>query len=77
MRWFCLTVIALLCAATVVFAAQNMQTTTMSFLGLSIQMPLAFLVIVVYLIGMATGGSVWALLRWSLEGSRRTSAVRP
>jgi putative membrane protein len=77
MRWFYLSVIVLLCAAIVLFAAQNMQMTTTSLLGLSIQMPLAFLVIVVYLIGMATGGSVWAFLRWSLEGSRRTSAVRP
>jgi putative membrane protein len=77
MRWFYLSVIVLLCAAIVLFAAQNMQMTTTSLLGLSIQMPLAFLVIVVYLIGMATGGSVWALLRWSLEGSRRASTVRP
>jgi putative membrane protein len=77
MRWFYLSVIVLLCAAIVLFAAQNMQMTTTSLLGLSIQMPLAFLVIVVYLIGMATGGSVWAFLRWSLEGSRRASAVRP
>jgi lipopolysaccharide assembly protein A len=33
--------------------------------------PLAFLVLLAYLLGMATGGSAWALMRWALEGSKR------
>jgi hypothetical protein len=26
---------------------------------------------VIYLLGMATGGSAWALMRWAVEGSKR------
>jgi hypothetical protein len=43
----------------------------MSFLGFSVRMPLALLAIVIYLLGMATGGSLLALLRRLLEGSKR------
>jgi putative membrane protein len=75
MRWIHLTVIALFVAATIVFAVQNFQIVTMSFLGLSAGAPLAFLVAIVYLLGMATGGSLWALLRHSLEKSRRRPAI--
>jgi uncharacterized integral membrane protein len=72
MRWIYLAVIAAVAAATLVFALQNLQSVTISFLGLSISAPLALLVIVIYLIGMATGGSAWALLRWAVQGSKRT-----
>ena len=71
MRWIHLTVNALFALATLVFAIQNFQIVTMSFLGLSARVPLALLVVVVYLLGMSTGGSLWALLRKSLEGARR------
>lgn len=72
MRWIYLAVIAAVAAATLIFALQNLQSVTISFLGLSISAPLAVLVIVIYLIGMATGGSAWALLRWAVQGSKRT-----
>jgi lipopolysaccharide assembly protein A len=72
MRWIYLAVIAAVAAATLIFALQNLQSVTISFLGLSISAPLALLVIVIYLIGMATGGSAWALLRWAVQGSKRT-----
>jgi hypothetical protein len=34
-------------------------------------MPLAFLVTIIYLLGAATGSSLFALLRRALEGARR------
>ena len=71
MRWIYLAVIGAVAAATLIFALQNLQSVTISFLGLSISAPLALLVIVIYLIGMATGGSAWALLRWAVQGSKR------
>jgi len=46
--------------------------TTLSFLGFNARVPLALLVIIVYLLGAATGGSLFALLRRSYEGSRRS-----
>jgi putative membrane protein len=71
MRWIHLIVIALFVAATIVFSVQNFQVVTMSFLGFSVRAPLALMVGIIYLLGMATGGSLLAVLRRSLEGSRR------
>lgn len=68
MRWFYMGVIAILAAAIVIFALQNLQTVTVAFLGLRLNAPLAVLVAVVYVLGMATGGSLWALFRWAVEG---------
>jgi len=71
MRWVYLVVIILFAAATIVFAAQNFEIVTMSFLGSNTRVPLALLVGVAYLLGAATGGSLFALLRRSYEESRR------
>jgi lipopolysaccharide assembly protein A len=71
MRWIYLAVIILFAAATIVFALQNFEIVTVSFLGSNTRVPLALLVAVAYLLGAATGGSLFALLRRSYEGSRR------
>ena len=44
MRWLHLTVIVLFAAAILIFAVQNLQVVTTSFLGVSIRTPLAVLV---------------------------------
>jgi putative membrane protein len=72
MRWIYFAVIILIAATAIIFALQNFEIVTMSFLGLSARLPLALLVAVTYLSGMATGGSLFALLRRSYEGSRRS-----
>jgi uncharacterized integral membrane protein len=72
MRWVYLAVIILFAAATTIFAAQNFEIVTMSFLGFNARVPLALLVAVAYLLGAATGGSLYAMLRRSYEGSRRS-----
>lgn len=71
MRWIYLAVIIVLALATLIFAVQNLETATVSFLGFRIRAPLAVLTIVVYLLGAATGGSLLALLRRSYAGSKR------
>jgi putative membrane protein len=71
MRWINLIVVTILIAAMVIFAVQNFQLTTVSFLNFRISAPLAVLMILIYLLGMVTGGSAWALCRWALEGSKR------
>jgi lipopolysaccharide assembly protein A len=73
MRWFHLAVIALFVVATIIFAVQNLGIVTVSFLGFSASMPLALLVVIIYVLGMATGSSLWALLRKSYQGSRLTA----
>jgi uncharacterized integral membrane protein len=72
MRWIYLAAIILIAAATIIFALQNFEIVTMSFLGFNARVPLAVLVAVAYLLGTATGGSLFALLRRSYEGSRRS-----
>ena len=73
MRWIHIIIVVLFVAAVVIFAFQNLAVVTMSFLGFSVRAPLAVLVAVVYLLGMVTGGSLWALLRRSIEGSKLMS----
>ena len=74
MRWFHLTLICVFAAAVIIFAAQNLQLVTMSFLGFSARVPLALLAAGIYLLGTVTGGSLLALLRQSIEGARRRTA---
>ena len=61
MRWLHLTVVSILVAATLIFALQNLEIVSIDFLSFGVRTPLAFLVVAVYLIGMATGGSFLAL----------------
>ena len=74
MRWLHMTIVVVLAAATLIFAIQNLQSVTVAFLGLRLGAPLAVLVAVVYVLGMATGGSLWALFRWALDGAKRPAA---
>jgi putative membrane protein len=75
MRWIYLAVIVLFAAATIIFALQNFEIVTITFLGFNARVPLAVLVAVAYLLGTASGGSLFALLRRSYEGSRRSMAA--
>jgi uncharacterized integral membrane protein len=72
MRWVYLAIIILFGAATIIFALQNFEIVTISFLAFNARVPLALSVAIVYLLGAATGGSLFALLRRSYEGSRRS-----
>lgn len=72
MRWVYLAIIILFAVATTIFAAQNFEIVTISFLGSNSRVPLALLVAVTYLLGAATGGSLFALLRRSYARSRPT-----
>jgi putative membrane protein len=74
MRWMYVAVVAILVLVTLIFALQNLQSVTVSFLRLQLSSPLAVLIIIVYVLGMATGGSAWALMRWALQGSREIKA---
>ena len=70
MRWIYLALIVLFAAATVMFALQNFEMVTISFLDINARVPVALLVDVVYLLGAVTGGGLFALMRRSYEGSR-------
>ena len=75
MRRVHVAVIVLFATATIIFAAQNFEIVTVSFLRIRAQTPLAFLIALMYLLGAVTGGSALALVRWSIErAKRRTTA---
>jgi putative membrane protein len=74
MRWIYLGIIILFAVAIVIFALQNFEIVTMSFLGFNARVPIALAVAIAYLLGAATGGSLFALLRRSYQGSRQTVA---
>jgi uncharacterized integral membrane protein len=75
MRWLHLTVIILFAAAILLFILQNREVVTMSFLGFSFRAPFAILIAIAYVVGAATGGSLFALLRRSYEGSQRNQTI--
>jgi lipopolysaccharide assembly protein A len=70
MRWVYLTTIVLFALATIVFALQNLESVTVSFLGFSVGTRIAILIFIVYALGAITGGSLFALLRRSYASSR-------
>lgn len=73
MRWFYLTIACLLAAVTLVFAFENLEIVSVDFLWFSIQLPLAVLVVVIYIVGMVTGSNLWALVRRLVTGARRNA----
>lgn len=75
MRWVYLAIIILFVAAVVLFGVQNGQPTTMSFLGFSIRAPLAALAAVAYVLGALTGGSLFALLRTTIQATKASWPV--
>lgn len=74
MRWLYLAIVAVFVAALIVFIAQNAQSVSVAFLSLGLTLPLAVLVAIAYVLGALTGGSLYALLRRSVAGSRRAAA---
>ncbi|MCU0276278.1 MAG: LapA family protein [Acidobacteria bacterium] len=72
MRIVYLLLIILLAGVTVLFAVQNLQTITVSFLNWSVTLPIALVVLGAYALGMASGGSVLAFLRWTVRRAKKT-----
>ena len=75
MRWVYLTVIVVFLSAVVLFAVQNVQPTTMAFLGFSVRAPLAVMVTVIYVLGALTGGSLLALMRATIRATKASWPV--
>jgi uncharacterized integral membrane protein len=70
MRWVYLTIVVLFIAVMIIFVIQNREVVTMEFLGFGIRAPLALVVAGFYALGAITGGSLFALLRRSIEASQ-------
>ena len=70
MRWVNLAVIIIFAVALLIFAAQNFQTVTVYFLTFKMSAPHAVLIIVIYFLGMVTGGGLGTLIRQAFDGAR-------
>jgi len=72
-RWVYLAIVIIFLAALIIFVFQNTASVSMAFLTFGVTLPLAVLAFIFYVLGALTGGSLYALLRRSVAGSRRVS----
>ncbi|WP_304131853.1 hypothetical protein [Ignavibacterium album] len=70
MRYIYLTLIVIITIAVLLFKFQNLESVTISFLSMSITLPTSFLVFIVYILGMLTGGSVVAFIKTLVKKSK-------
>jgi uncharacterized integral membrane protein len=59
-------------ALVLLFMFQNLETVTVSLLSASMTLSVSTLVMLVYVLGMLTGGSLFALIRGLIRRARRT-----
>lgn len=70
MRYLYIGLIVVFTAIVLLFKFQNLQTVTVSLFSASMTLPVSFLVIGIYILGMFTGGFVLALLKSWVGGAR-------
>jgi putative membrane protein len=74
MRYLYIALIVIATGAVVLFKIQNLSSVSVSFITMSVTMPVAIMVILIYVLGMVTGGAVVSLLRtWMQEATRKTA----
>jgi uncharacterized integral membrane protein len=69
-RYVYIALIVVFTAIVLMFKVQNFDTATVSFFSFSITLPVALLLIGVYVLGMVTGGALLALLKSWIGGAR-------
>ena len=70
MRYVYIGLIVVFTAMVLLFKFQNLQTVTVSLFSASMTVPVSFLVIGIYILGMFTGGFVLSLLKSWVGGAR-------
>jgi uncharacterized integral membrane protein len=71
MRYVYIGLVVVFVALILLFMAQNFQMATVSLFSASVTLPISLIAIAAYVLGMATGGFVLALLRSWVGGARR------
>ena len=69
MRCVYVTLIGLATAAVLLFKLQNLTSVTVTFLTMSVTLPITLFIIAVYVLGMLSGGALWSLLRRWFHGA--------
>lgn len=76
MRLIQATLLLLFLGAVGIFALQNNELTPVKFLNWSITAPTSIMVVVIYLLGMISGGAVFGFIRLSLRRVAEQPAAR-
>ena len=71
MRYVYMALIAIFAAVIVPFKIQNLETVTVTLFSASFTLPVSVLVLLIYVLGMLTGGFLLALLRTWVHGATR------
>jgi lipopolysaccharide assembly protein A len=73
MRYAYIALTILVTTLIFVFSFENLASVTVSFFSIRITMPLSLLILLVYVLGMFTGGFVVSLLRVLIQGASKRS----
>jgi len=71
MRFVYMALIALFAAIIILFKFQNLETVTVSLFSASATLSVSMLVLLIYVLGMLTGGFLLALVRSWMRGATR------
>ena len=70
MRYVYIGLVVLVTAAVLLFKVQNLQSVTVSFLSMSLTLPVSVAIVAVYFLGMVTGSALVASLRSVVRKAR-------
>lgn len=72
-RYLYIALIVILAGIVLLFKIQNMDSVTVSLFSMSVTLPTSVMVLLVYILGMFTGGFVLGLLRtWTNKATSRS-----
>jgi lipopolysaccharide assembly protein A len=71
MRFVYMALIATFAAIVILFKVQNLESVTVTLFSASVTLPVSVLVLLIYVLGMLTGGFLLALVRSWVRGARR------
>jgi lipopolysaccharide assembly protein A len=74
MRFVYIGLIVLVTVIVLAFKIQNLETATVGLFGMSMTLPTSILILLVYVLGMLTGGFVVNLLRTWVRGATERKA---
>jgi len=69
MRYVYMALIAALTGFVILFKVQNFESATVSLFSMSVTLPVSVLVLLIYVLGMFTGGFMLQLVRTWIRGA--------
>jgi uncharacterized integral membrane protein len=70
MRYLYIALIVVFASAVAMFKFQNLEAATVMLWSMSFTLPMSILVLLIYVLGMLTGGFMLALLRSWIQGAK-------